>query len=107
MPFTVVGLYIEQICMAVLFFLKVSDSLVFLVEGILMVVLMVLTLSAQMLFRRSFQRKCDSTEPCIEMSRLIITFRSHHQLPPNVARHKADAGALGAGAQTTSRASGR
>lgn len=53
----VVGIYIEQICLAVLFFLKISDSVVFIVEGVLMIVLMALMLSAQILYSRSFSRK--------------------------------------------------
>ncbi|KIP05884.1 hypothetical protein PHLGIDRAFT_119442 [Phlebiopsis gigantea 11061_1 CR5-6] len=52
--FLFVGLYIEQICIAVLFFLKISDGIIFVVEGILMVLLIGLTLTAQILFKRSF-----------------------------------------------------
>ncbi|GJE89817.1 hypothetical protein PsYK624_059250 [Phanerochaete sordida] len=52
--FLFVGMYIEQICLAVLFFLNISESIVFIVEGILMVVLIALTLCAQILLRRSF-----------------------------------------------------
>jgi calcium permeable stress-gated cation channel len=53
-------MYIEQICLAVLFFLKISDGIVFIVEGVLMVILMALTLSAQILYRRSFLREYQS-----------------------------------------------
>jgi hypothetical protein len=53
----VVGMYIEQFCLAVLFFLKISDGVVFLAEGVLMLFLMAITLSAQVLFQRSFDRK--------------------------------------------------
>ncbi|KAI0076270.1 DUF221-domain-containing protein [Panus rudis PR-1116 ss-1] len=55
--FLFVGLYIEQFCLAVLFFLKVSQGITFIAQGILMVVLMGLTLSIQILYRRSFLRK--------------------------------------------------
>ena len=36
--------------------LKISDSVLFVVEGVLMIVLIALTLLAQILFRRSFLR---------------------------------------------------
>ncbi|KAJ3756725.1 DUF221 family protein [Lentinula raphanica] len=52
-----VGLYIEQICLACLFFMKVSvaDSrYVALAQGILMVLLVVLTIWAHVLLNRSF-----------------------------------------------------
>lgn len=55
-------MYIEQICLAVLFFLKISDGLIFIVEGVLMVVLIGLTLCAQILLRRSFLRKASTPE---------------------------------------------
>ena len=52
-------MYIEQICLAVLFFLKISGGgIIFIVYGILMVVLIGLTLCAQILLRRSFLRTC-------------------------------------------------
>lgn len=57
-PFlSVVGLYIEQFCLAALFFFKTSDSIVFIVEGALMVVLMAVTLSMHLLYQRSFERE--------------------------------------------------
>ena len=56
----VVGLYIEQICLAVLFFLKLADGVIFVVEGALMILLIALTLSAQLLLRRSFLRTSTS-----------------------------------------------
>ncbi|KAJ7899036.1 DUF221 family protein [Mycena leptocephala] len=50
-----VGLYIEQICLACLFFLKASVSPVSsIVEGVLMLVLLVITASTQIMFNRSF-----------------------------------------------------
>ena len=49
-------MYIEQFCLAVLFFLKISEGVAFLAEGILMLALMGITLSAQVLFQRSFDR---------------------------------------------------
>ncbi|GJE96634.1 hypothetical protein PsYK624_128340 [Phanerochaete sordida] len=52
--FLFVGMYIEQFCLAVLFFLKIADGISFLVEGILMLLLMALTLSAQVLYQNSF-----------------------------------------------------
>lgn len=42
--------------MAVLFFLKLADGVIFVVEGALMILLIALTLSAQLLLRRSFLR---------------------------------------------------
>ena len=51
-------MYIEQFCLAVLFFLKVPDGVQFLAEGVLMLCLMAITLSAQVLFQRSFDRAC-------------------------------------------------
>lgn len=54
----VVGLYIEQVCLACLFFLKVSTvGVSALVEGILMIVLVVITLSAQIFLNHSFSRE--------------------------------------------------
>ncbi|EKM57367.1 uncharacterized protein PHACADRAFT_194921 [Phanerochaete carnosa HHB-10118-sp] len=52
--FLFVGMYIEQFCLAVLFFLKISNGISFLAEGVLMLFLMAVTLSAQVLFQRSF-----------------------------------------------------
>ncbi|EKM57401.1 uncharacterized protein PHACADRAFT_92160 [Phanerochaete carnosa HHB-10118-sp] len=56
--FLFVGMYIEQTCLAALFFLNVANNLVFIVEGVLMVILMIFTLCAQILLRRSFLREC-------------------------------------------------
>lgn len=56
----VVGLYIEQICLACLFFMKVSiaDSRYFaLAQGVLMLVLVVITIWAHVLLNRSFARE--------------------------------------------------
>ena len=50
-------MYIEQFCLAVLFFLTITDGISFLVEGILMLFLMALTLSAQVLYQGSFDRR--------------------------------------------------
>lgn len=55
--FSVVGLYIEQFCLAVLFFLKIADNVAFVVEGVLMLVLMGITVLAQLLLQRSYMRK--------------------------------------------------
>ncbi|TCD61098.1 hypothetical protein EIP91_009035 [Steccherinum ochraceum] len=52
--FLFTGLYIEQFCLAVLFFLKISDGIAFIAEGVLMIVLMVLTVTVQILFKQSF-----------------------------------------------------
>jgi hypothetical protein len=55
---TVVGLYVEQACMACLFFLKISITRVSsIVEAVLMVVLLVITASAHIIIRGSFHRK--------------------------------------------------
>ncbi|KAJ7141507.1 hypothetical protein C8R44DRAFT_604374 [Mycena epipterygia] len=52
-----VGLYIEQLCLACLFFLKASAAPASSVaEGVLMLVLMVITATAQILINRSFGR---------------------------------------------------
>ncbi|KAI0790073.1 hypothetical protein C8Q75DRAFT_139060 [Abortiporus biennis] len=53
--FLFVGLYIEQFCLAALFFLKISQGIAFLAQGILMLVLMGLTVSVQVLFQKSFE----------------------------------------------------
>ena len=50
----VVGMYIEQFCLAVLFFLKTADGIVFLAEGVLMLVLMAVTMAAQILYQSSY-----------------------------------------------------
>ncbi|KAJ7085862.1 DUF221 family protein [Mycena crocata] len=50
-----VGLYIEQVCLACLFFLKASISPASSVaEGVLMIVLIVITVTAQIMINRSF-----------------------------------------------------
>ena len=55
---TVAGLYIEQICLACLFFLKVSISRASsIVEGALMIVLVLITAAAQILIHQSFDRE--------------------------------------------------
>ena len=46
----------QQICLAVLFFFSIANGVIFVVYGVLMIVLIVLTLSAQILFSRSFLR---------------------------------------------------
>ncbi|KAI0340297.1 DUF221-domain-containing protein [Trametopsis cervina] len=53
--FLFVGMYIEQFCLAALFFLSLSRNTIFIAEGILMVVLLGLTILAQILFTRSFK----------------------------------------------------
>lgn len=55
----VVGLYVEQICLAGLFFLATADdgSRSSLPEGVLMLVLLGITFGAQVLLRKSFDRK--------------------------------------------------
>lgn len=57
LKFVVAGLYIEQFCLAVLFFLRIADNATFAVGGVLMLVLMGLTVLAQLLLQRSFTRK--------------------------------------------------
>ncbi|KAG5729523.1 hypothetical protein E4T56_gene4603 [Termitomyces sp. T112] len=50
-----VGLYIEQICLACLFFLKVNnDRAPAIAEGVLMILLIVVTMVAQILMKHSF-----------------------------------------------------
>lgn len=89
--FLVVGMYIEQICLAVLFFLKVSDGIIFIVEGILMIVLIGLTLTAQILYKRSFDRMLSD-----QLSYHVADFlRSHHPILANVSCDEEDAGAMG------------
>ncbi|KAF8586259.1 DUF221-domain-containing protein [Ramaria rubella] len=53
---TVVGLYIEQVCLAALFFLKISSGHSFLAQGILMLVLIVITITAQVFLKNAFDR---------------------------------------------------
>jgi hypothetical protein len=100
-------MYIEQICLAVLFFLKISDGIVFIVEGVLMVILMALTLSAQILYRRSFLREyqslsCPRLLQTLGSQSLIAHLSSHYKLPANVARNQEDAGTMGARAEAAS-----
>jgi calcium permeable stress-gated cation channel len=55
---TVVGLYIEQLCLAVLFFVKGSNAKVLpLVAGALMVLLFILSLLCHAFIKSSFDRK--------------------------------------------------
>jgi hypothetical protein len=54
----VVGLYIEQICLACLFFLKTKIARVSsVIEGALMLVLLVITICAQLYIHKSFDRE--------------------------------------------------
>ena len=53
---TVVGLYIEQVCLAALYFLKVPSSHFFLGLGILMVILLAITIGAQIFLKKAFDR---------------------------------------------------
>jgi len=52
--FLFTGLYIEHFCLAVLFFLKISQGIAFVAQGALMLVLMALTIAVQVLFQQSF-----------------------------------------------------
>ena len=54
--YLVVGLYIEQFCLAVLFFLKISQGIEFIAEGVLMLILLGVTITMQVLYSRSFDR---------------------------------------------------
>lgn len=55
---TVVGLYIEQICLACLFFLKVSSAKgAAIIEAVFMIVLIALTASAHAFIHNSFSRE--------------------------------------------------
>ena len=97
---TAVGMYIEQVCIAVLFFLKISDGLIFIVEGALMVLLIGLTLTAQILFQRSFDRKyACSFVKC----NLVSQPSSNHTVPPDVACYGKAAGAMGTPPESASR----
>ncbi|KIP07764.1 hypothetical protein PHLGIDRAFT_70481 [Phlebiopsis gigantea 11061_1 CR5-6] len=66
--FLFVGMYIEQFCLAVLFFLKMADGIVFLAEGVLMLVLMAVTMAAQILYQGSYDRESAFTSPLDETS---------------------------------------
>lgn len=54
--YLVVGLYIEQFCLAVLFFLKIEQGIEFIAEGVLMLILLGVTITMQVLYSRSFDR---------------------------------------------------
>ena len=54
--YLVVGLYIEQFCLAVLFFLKIAQGIEFIAEGVLMLILLGVTITMQVLYSRSFDR---------------------------------------------------
>jgi hypothetical protein len=67
--FAVVGLYIEQICLACLFFLKIDTARgSSIAEGILMLVLVVITSFAQILIYKAFDR----TLPLSTLSSVLI-----------------------------------
>ena len=55
LPPVVVGLYIEQICLACLFFLKTGKTAV--VQAVFMLVLLVLTACAHTFIQNSFKRE--------------------------------------------------
>lgn len=86
-------MYIEQFCLAVLFFLKISDGVVFLAEGILMLVLMALTLSIQVLYQRSFDRTLSSY---LFLYIPMTCCFSNHSTPANVIGDSEDTRAVGA-----------
>ena len=86
-------MYIEQFCLAVLFFLKITDGVVFLAEGVLMLFLMAVTLSAQVLYQRSFDRRLNS----YFMLRVNSTLPySYNPISANVVSDSETAGTVGA-----------
>ena len=58
-------MYIKQFYLAVLFFLKITNGVAFLVEGILMLVLMAATLSSQLFYQGSFDRTYHRAHPML------------------------------------------
>ncbi|EIN07902.1 DUF221-domain-containing protein [Punctularia strigosozonata HHB-11173 SS5] len=92
-----VGLYIEQICLACLFFLKVPGAITAptvsaagpIVEGVLMLILLAITFAYQLLVTRSFKRTCNG--PRIQPWRsLIIDACSYHGVFTDVPGDKED-----------------
>ncbi|GJJ07100.1 hypothetical protein Clacol_001300 [Clathrus columnatus] len=68
---TVAGLYVEQFCLTALFFLKGSTSNhTFIAQGVFMVVLMVITLTAQLFIRQSFQSLVQYLPMTLAMKRI-------------------------------------
>jgi len=49
-------MYIEQICLAALYFLKSPGNNFFLGLGILMLILLVITMGAQIFLKKAFER---------------------------------------------------
>ncbi|KAJ7680638.1 DUF221 family protein [Mycena polygramma] len=75
-----VGLYIEQFCLACLFFLKTSVSPVSsAVEGVLMLVLVVITASAQLMITRSFGPVTDFLPMSLATSKMVKRYEKHHR----------------------------
>jgi hypothetical protein len=98
---SVVGLYIEQISLACLFFLKISVSRTSsIIEGVLMIVLFFITLGMHIFVKSSFDRTFHRSD----VSNGIWCWHSYHTLPSDVTRVKADSKAAGNGEEEKGRA---
>ncbi|KAF7376421.1 hypothetical protein MSAN_00057600 [Mycena sanguinolenta] len=75
-----VGLYIAQVCLACLFFLKASVSPSSAVaEGVLMLVLIAITAMAQMMITRSFQPITDFLPMSLATKKMAKRYEKHQQ----------------------------
>ncbi|KAJ7187941.1 DUF221 family protein [Mycena filopes] len=75
-----VGLYIEQICLACLFFLKASVAPVSsIVEGVLMLVLLVITAAAQIMLGRAFGPVTDFLPMSLATKKMAKRYEKHQQ----------------------------
>ncbi|KAJ7747247.1 DUF221 family protein [Mycena metata] len=75
-----VGLYIEQICLACLFFLKASEAPASSVaEGVLMLLLIVITASAQIMLGRSFGPITDFLPMSLATKKMAKRYEKHQR----------------------------
>ncbi|KAJ7495963.1 DUF221 family protein [Mycena galericulata] len=89
-----VGLYIEQICLACLFFLKASIAPASSVaEGVLMLILIVITATAQVFFQRSYGPNIDFLPMSLATKKMVKRYERRQRkqgLPPTPADEEID-----------------
>lgn len=83
------GLYIEQICLACLFYLNVKeDEVPSIIQGSLAVVLLVFTLGAQIMFSNAFKRKAYCSDDPFGRALIMFTTAIYNYLPMSLATKK-------------------
>ncbi|KAF7321922.1 hypothetical protein MKEN_00714500 [Mycena kentingensis (nom. inval.)] len=74
-----VGLYVEQLCLACLFFLKASDAPKSSVaEGVLMLILLAITIASQLMLNRSFGPAADFLPMSLATRKMAKRYEKHN-----------------------------